>query len=135
MPVSGISAVVKVVGSHLCEWGSIPGKSCSFFIVSLSKGLSLCFMCSDEHVKYWMPRWLSLTSSLLLDCYTIHTHALTSITRGGLRLKHFNMLLKTNLSFTSLLVTLRQDIHTISRSTSFSNRTQQLKCNAVIKNK
>ena len=65
--VSGIGAVVKVVDSHLCGWGSIPSKSCNFLIVSLSKGLSLCFMCSDQHVKYWMPRGLSLTSSLLLD--------------------------------------------------------------------
>ena len=29
--VSGIGAVVKVVDSHLCGWGSIPGESCSFF--------------------------------------------------------------------------------------------------------
>ena len=32
--VSGIGAVVKVVDSHLCERGSIPDKSCSFFIVT-----------------------------------------------------------------------------------------------------
>ena len=51
--MSGIGAVVKVVGSHHCGRGSIPGKSCSFFlIVSLNKGLSLHFMCSDQHVKY-----------------------------------------------------------------------------------
>ena len=65
--VSGIGAVIKVVYSHLCGWGSIPGKSCSFLIVTLSKGLSLCFMCSDQHVKYRMPRGFPLTSSLLLD--------------------------------------------------------------------
>ena len=45
----------------------LPGKSCSFLIVSLSKSLSLCFMCSDLHVKYWMPHGFPLTSSLLLD--------------------------------------------------------------------
>ena len=39
--VSGIGAVVKVVDSHPCGWGSIPDKSCSFLIVSLSKSLSL----------------------------------------------------------------------------------------------
>ena len=65
--VSGIGAVVKVVDSHLCEWCSILGKSSSSLIVSLSKGLSPCFMCSDQHVKYWMPRGFPLTSSLLLD--------------------------------------------------------------------
>ena len=30
--VSEIGAVVKVVDSHPCGWGSIPGKSCSLFI-------------------------------------------------------------------------------------------------------
>ena len=64
--VSGIGAVVKVVDSHPCGWGSIPSKSCSFLIVSLSKRLSLYFMCSDQHVKYWMPHGFPLTSSLLL---------------------------------------------------------------------
>ena len=76
--LSGIGAVVKVVDSHLCGWGSIPGKSCSFLIVSLSKSLSLYFMCSDQHVKYWMPRGFSLTSNLLLDYHVkqyTHTHA------------------------------------------------------------
>ena len=71
-----IGAVVKVVDSHLCGWGSIPGKSCSLLIVSVSMGLSLCFMCSDPHVKYWMPRGFPLTSSLLLDYHIkqyIHT--------------------------------------------------------------
>ena len=75
--VSGIGAVVKVVGSHLCGCGSIPGKSRSFLIVSFNKGLSLCFMCSDHHVKYWMPRGFLLTSSLLLDYHVkqyIHTY-------------------------------------------------------------
>ena len=72
--------MVKVVDSHLCGWGSIPGKSCSFLIVSLSKSLSLCFMCSDQHVKYQMPRGFSLTSSLLLDYHVkqkIHTYTLS----------------------------------------------------------
>ena len=77
--MSGIGAVVKVVYSHPCGWGSIPSNSCSFFIVSLSKGLSLCFMCSDQHVKYWMPRRFPLTTSLLLDYHAkqyIHTPSL-----------------------------------------------------------
>ena len=65
--VSGIGAVVKVIDSHPCGWGSIPGKSCIFLIVSLSKGLSLCSMWSEQNVKDWMPRGFSLTSSLLLD--------------------------------------------------------------------
>ena len=73
--VSGIGAVVEVVDSHLWEWGSIHGKNCNFLIVYLSKGLLLCFMCSDQHVKYWMPDGFPLTSSLLLD-YLVkqHTH-------------------------------------------------------------
>ena len=33
--VSEIGAVVKVVDSHPCGLGSIPGKCCSFFIVSI----------------------------------------------------------------------------------------------------
>ena len=70
--VSGIGAVVKVVDSHPCGWGSSPDKSCSFFIVFLSKSLSLCSMCSDQHVKYPMPRRFPLTSSLLLDYQYIH---------------------------------------------------------------
>ena len=52
--VSGIGEVVKVADSHFCGWGSIPNKSCSVLIVSLSKGLSQRFMCSDQHVKYRM---------------------------------------------------------------------------------
>ena len=51
---SVIGAVVKVVDSHLCGWDSVSGKSCSFLIVSLSNGLSLYYMCSDQHVKYLM---------------------------------------------------------------------------------
>ena len=89
--VSGIGAVVKVVDSHLCGCCSIPGKSCSFFIVSLSKDLSQCFMCSDQHVKYWMPRGFPSTSSLLLDYHVkqyrrtrksehTHTHRIFSST-------------------------------------------------------
>ena len=79
--VSGIGAVVKAVDSHFCGWVSISGKVCSFLIVSLSKGLSLYFMCSDQHVKYWMPRGFHLSSSLLLDYHikTIHTHIHTYI--------------------------------------------------------
>ena len=65
--VNGIGAVVMVVDSHPCGWGSIPGKSCSFLIASLSKSLSLYFMYSDQHVKYRIPRGFPLTSSLLLD--------------------------------------------------------------------
>ena len=53
-------------------------KSCSFLIVSLSKSLSLCFMCSDQHVKYRMPRGSPLTSSLLLD-YHVKQYARTHI--------------------------------------------------------
>ena len=40
-------------------------------------GLSLCFMCSDQHVKYRMPTGFLLTSSLLLYYHVkqyIHIH-------------------------------------------------------------
>ena len=53
--VSEIGAVVKVTDSHLWGWSSILGKSCSFLLVFLSEGLSLCFKCLDQHLKYWMP--------------------------------------------------------------------------------
>ena len=91
--MSQIGAVVKVVDSHLCGWGSMPSKSCSFLIVSLSKGLSLCSMCSDQHVEYRMPRGFPLTSSLLLDYHvkkytqnTCHTRPLTDETLSYLML-------------------------------------------------
>ena len=61
--VSKIGAVVKVVDSHPCGWDSIPATAAVFLIVSLNKEL----MCSDKHVKYWIPREFPLTSSLLLD--------------------------------------------------------------------
>ena len=73
--VGGIGAVVKVVDSHLCEWGSISGKSCSFLI-------SLYFIYSDQHIKYWMLCGFPLTSSLLLDYHVKQyiTHTLLSAT-------------------------------------------------------
>ena len=80
--VSEIGAVVKVVDSHPCGWSSIPGKSCSFLIVSLSKDLSLWFTYSDQHVKYQMPHGFLLTSSLLLDYHVkqyIHTHVSSDV--------------------------------------------------------
>ena len=62
----------------------IPAKAVVFFIVSLSKGLSLYFMCSDQHVKYWMPPGFPLTSSLLFDNhikqYTHTAHPVCYIT-------------------------------------------------------
>ena len=73
--MSGIGAVVKVVDSQ--AGGQFLVKAAVFFIVSLSKGLSLYFMCSDQHVKYRMPRGFPLTSSLLLDYHVkqyIHTY-------------------------------------------------------------
>ena len=41
------------------------------------KGLSLCLICSDRHVKYLVPCGFHLTSRLLLDYHVkqyIHTH-------------------------------------------------------------
>ena len=36
-------------------------------VCSCIEGLPPCFMCTDQHVKYWMPRKFLLTSSLLLN--------------------------------------------------------------------
>ena len=58
------------------------------FCHSLLKGLSLCFMCSDQHVKYRIPHEFPSTSSLLLNyhvkqytrtrtCTHAHTHTRT----------------------------------------------------------
>ena len=57
-------------------------KAAVFLIVSLSKCLSLCFLCSEQHVKYRMPRGFPLTSSLLLDYHfkqNVHTKDLTNV--------------------------------------------------------
>ena len=54
-------------------------KIAGFFIVSLSKGLSLCFMCSDQLVKYLMPCGFSLISSLLLDYHVKQCIRITQI--------------------------------------------------------
>ena len=45
----------------------IPAKAAFSLIVSLSKSLSLYFMCSDQHVEYWVTHGFPLTSCLLLD--------------------------------------------------------------------
>ena len=50
--VSEIGAVVKVTDSSLCGWGSIPDKICSFFIAYKQGLITVCFICSDQHVKY-----------------------------------------------------------------------------------
>ena len=48
--VSEIFTVVKVTDTH--DGIKILEKVVVFFIVFLIKGLSLRFMCSDQHVKY-----------------------------------------------------------------------------------
>ena len=47
--------------------GFNPQQNLQFFVAFLNKGLSLRFMCSDQHLKYWMPRGFPLTSSSLMD--------------------------------------------------------------------
>ena len=72
----GIGAVVKVVDFSLLMEFNFPQKL-QFLIGSSSKGLSLCFMCSDQHVKYRMPHGFPLTASLLLNYHVeqyIHTY-------------------------------------------------------------
>ena len=91
--MSGIGAVVKVVDSHLCRWGSISGKSCSFDIVSLSKGLSLCFMCSDQHVKYRMPRGFPSTSSLLLDYHVKQYTHTSTVCKAAVTINNVSLLI------------------------------------------
>ena len=77
--MSRIGAVVKVVDSHLCGLGSITGRSCSFLIVSLSKSLSLCFMYSDQHVKYRI--FFDKQFAIGLPRQTIHTHSHTTCSK------------------------------------------------------
>ena len=74
----GIGAAVKLVDFYLCRWGLVSSKCCSFFIVSLSKSLSLYFMCSDQHAKYWMPHGFCLTNSLLLNYNTFILNLLST---------------------------------------------------------
>ena len=56
-----------------------------------SKDLSLYFMCSDQHVKYWMPRGFPSTSSLPLDYHVkqyTHAHAHKYYTSGVFIIPH-----------------------------------------------
>ena len=74
--------MVKVADSHLCGWSSVPGKSRSFLKVSISKSLSLCFMGSDQHVKYWMPclavcYWITTLKKYTGTHACTHTHSCT----------------------------------------------------------
>ena len=65
--VSGIGAVVKVVDSHLYGWGSIPGKSCSFFIVSRAYHCASCVLISVKNTGCLVGfPWLAV-------CYWITT--------------------------------------------------------------
>ena len=100
--MSEIGSVVHVVDSL----GSIIGKTCSFLSC---KGLSLYFMCSDQHVKYRVPRGFPLTSSSLLDYHvkTICTHVIL-ISRwgeGGFGWVAFNILRQTVYKSTMLFFT------------------------------
>ena len=52
-----------------------PARAAVFF-----KSLSLFFMCSDQHVKYQMPRGFPSTSSLLLD-YHVKQYTHTGLWR------------------------------------------------------
>ena len=105
--MNGIGAVVKVVDSHLCGWSSIPGKKAAvFFIVSLRKVLSLCFMCSDQHVKYWMPREFPLTGSLLLDYHVkqyIHTYTYINVCKKFFNVKAMIANYKVSYRYRTLL--------------------------------
>ena len=77
---SGIGAVVKVVNSHHSHGVKFLAKAAVFYSLLKQELISLCFMCSDQHVKYRMPRGFPLTSSLLLDYHVkqyIHTHVST----------------------------------------------------------
>ena len=55
--VGEIGAVVKVVDSHRGGWSSIPSESYGFFH---------CALCSDQHVKYRIPRGFPLTSTHII---------------------------------------------------------------------
>ena len=57
-----------------------PAKAAVSLIVSLSKSLSLCFMCSDQHVNYLMLHGFPLTSILLMNKHD-DTSAMSLTTR------------------------------------------------------
>ena len=59
------------IDSHLRGWSLIPGKGAIFFIVSISKRLSL--FC-NQHGKYKMTCGLPLTSSFQLDYHDKHKY-------------------------------------------------------------
>ena len=61
-----IGAVVKVVDSHPCGRGSIPGESCGFFIVSLA-------LCSDQYVKYLWITFMLRSSTITFKQKIIKT--------------------------------------------------------------
>ena len=43
--MSEVGVMVKVTDSHPCGWGSIPGKSCCFFIVYMYAEANHCASC------------------------------------------------------------------------------------------
>ena len=77
-------------GSSISRARIIPGKSCSFLIDSLSKGLSLYFMCSDQHVKYQIPRVFPFTSNFLLNYHVKqYTHTDHQFCNNQMFIKRF----------------------------------------------
>ena len=76
--MSDVGAVVKVTDCSPCGRGSIPGKASSFLKISTSNGLSLHFMCSNQHIDCWMLRWFHFNSGLLLD-YNVEQNAQTHV--------------------------------------------------------
>ena len=65
----------KNVDSLFCRLSSLPDKTRSLLLVSPSKRFSLYAMCSDQHVKFSMPRGFLFTSSFLLDYHVKNTHS------------------------------------------------------------
>ena len=56
--VSGFGAVVKVVGSHLSGWGSIPGNGCSFL--------------TQSHVCVYTDIWVWMSVNMLIKSFCYH---------------------------------------------------------------
>ena len=90
---SEMGAVTKDTECRPC--GRLPESFCT---VSLEQGLSLCFMCSDQHVKYWMPCGFSLISSFLLGTHIKqYTHFSAYNYVSGGKHTHFAVNLSTKL--------------------------------------
>ena len=71
--MSEIGAVVKVVDSHLCGWGSILGKCCYFLSLLEQELITVLHVCSDQHAKKILDAsWVSIDYQFAIGCTQTH---------------------------------------------------------------